>query len=407
MLSDCQGGLSFLYDSTVSAAELPLLERGARLLGGQPSDGVTSVMVAGRKVELLLGCAGSSTSSAVAEARRLVERAGVDILVGPELTEGEAVKEYANREPGIAFIGAAGVPQSSTLRDPTPNFFSFYLDDTQVAAGLGSYGFRHGWRRAVIVGQDEAINWGPAAGVVAEFCALGGDVVKRVWVSPEADPSTVVAAVPKQGVDGIFFLSASGPQLLALLNGLPLLRHGLAGKLVGSATVFVDFTQSLGKRLDGVVYSTGGTNSNPNGPAAAYTNRLARAFPNLFRFNGLEAPGAGFGLGYYNSIEAVLTALDRVHGDLSHGERRFMAALAKVELDAPNGHVRLDANRQAIAPNYLNRLTKNADGQLTVHTFETVPNVEQTFGGLFTATSPAPGRTSPPCRHGHPPPWAH
>jgi branched-chain amino acid transport system substrate-binding protein len=96
-----------------------------------------------------------------------------------------------------------------------------------------------------------------------------------------------------------------------------------------------------------------------------------------------------------------------VGGDVSEGERRFQAALAHVELEAPNGHVRLDGHRQAIAPNYLNRLTLNGKGQLTVRTFETVPDVEQTFGGLFSATSPPPGRTTPPCKRGRPPAWAH
>lgn len=406
VLSDCEGGLSFLYQATLSGAELPLLERGARLLGDQPSDGVTDITVGGKKVRVVLGCAASSPSSAVAEARRLVEREGVAIVIGPELTEVGAVKQYAARRHDVTFVSGCCGPQSATLRDPAPNFFNFSFDETQVGAGLGTYAFRQGWRRAVIIGQDEAIHWGYAGGIVAEFCALGGTVVKRVWVSPRIDPAALVRAVPKEGVDGIFFLTASGPQLLALLNGLPLLRNGLAGKLVGQATVFVDPSQSLGKRLDGVVYSTGGTNSNPGTPEAAYADRLAKAFPKLFRFTGLSTPGAGFGLAYTNAMEAVLQALAQVHGDLSNGESRFMAALERVELDAPNGHIRLDSNRQVVAPNYLNRLTRDAAGKLTVHTFLTVPGVEQTFGGLFSASSSPPGRSSPPCRRGQPPPWA-
>jgi branched-chain amino acid transport system substrate-binding protein len=406
VLSDCQGGVSFLYESTLSGAELPLLDRGAKPLGDQASDGVTSVTVGGRRVELLIGCAASSSSSAVAEARLLVERRHADVVVGPQLTETYAVEQYAARRPGIAFVAGCCAPQSTTLRNAAPNFFSFSLDETQVGAGLGAYGFRQGWRRAVIIGQDEALHWGYAAGIVAEFCSLGGNIVKRIWISTVTDPSSLAASVPKEGVDGIFFLTPSGPQLLALLNGLPLLRNGLAGKVLGQATVFVDFSQSLGKRLDGAVYSTGGTNSNPGSPGEAYTDRLASAFPKLFRFTGLSAPAAGFALGYTNAMEAVLQAIERVRGDLSGDERRFMAELAKVELDAPNGHVRLDERHQAIAPNYLNRLTRNAAGKLEAHTFLSVPNVEQTFGGLFDPGSTAPGRTTPACRPGRPPSWA-
>jgi branched-chain amino acid transport system substrate-binding protein len=258
----------------------------------------------------------------------------------------------------------------------------------------------------VVIGPDEALGWGYAAGIVAEFCALGGDVVKRVWVSPLVDPSAVVEAVPKQGIDGIFFLTPSGPQLLALLKGLPLLKDGLAGKVVGQATVFVDFSQSLGKEFDGAVYSAAGTSSYPDTPMAEYIARHAKVFPKLFRYAGLAAPAAGFGLAYYNGIEAVLRALEQTGGDLSGGQQQFRAALAQVEMDAPNGHIRLDSRRQVIAPNYLNRLTLDATGKMTVHTFLTVPDVDQTFGGLFSESTPPPGRTSPPCKRGRPAPWA-
>jgi branched-chain amino acid transport system substrate-binding protein len=37
---------------------------------------------------------------------------------------------------------------------------------------------------------------------------------------------------------------------------------------------------------------------------------------------------------------------------------------------------------------------------------QTVPSVDQTFGGLFSASSPAPSRTEPAKATGSPPPWA-
>ena len=137
----------------------------------------------------MLGCASSSSSSAVAEARRLVEREHVDVVIGPQLTEAGAVKQYAARAPGVTFVGGCCAPQTGALKDPAPNWFSFAFDETQVGAGLGTYAFRQGWRRAVIIGPDEALGWGYAAGVVGEFCALGGQVAKRIWVSPLINPS--------------------------------------------------------------------------------------------------------------------------------------------------------------------------------------------------------------------------
>jgi len=256
------------------------------------------------------------------------------------------------------------------------------------------------------VGDDNPATWGYTAGIVAEFCALGGNIVKRIWVPPTAKPASILSAVPKHGADGIFYVSGGGRVLVSLLDGLPLLHDGPAGKLVGNGSPFVDPSIGLGDRLAGAVYSTGGANSSPRGPGASYVSRLAKAFPRVYSFTGLLSPANGFGLGYYNSMQAALLALEHVHGDLSNGGRRFLAELAKVELDGPNGHVRLDANRQAIASNFLNRLERESKGRLTAHTFETIPDVEQTFGGLFSPTSPPPGRASPPCSHGDPPPWA-
>ena len=41
----------------------------------------------------------------------------------------------------------------------------------------------------------------------------------------------------------------------------------------------------------------------------------------------------------------------------------------------------------------------------SVQTFERIPDVDQAFGGVFTADSPAPDRTNPKCEKGTPPPW--
>src|SRR5262249_55233016 len=114
----------------------------------------------------------------------------------------------------------------------------------------------------------------------------------------------------------------------------------------------------------------------------------------------------GFAIGYYNSMEAMLLALEKLHGDLSGGEKRFRSELAKAALDAPNGDIGLDGNRQAIGPAYLDRFEQGSGGGLTYRTFATVRDVDQTFGGLFSLASPPPGRTNPPCRRGNPPPWA-
>ena len=61
------------------------------------------------------------------------------------------------------------------------------------------------------------------------------------------------------------------------------------------------------------------------------------------------------------------------------------------------GIVKLDARRQAIQDQYPLQVVKNSDGSIGTKVVGFVPNVDQSFGGLFKPTSPAPGRSQPPC----------
>ena len=58
--------------------------------------------------------------------------------------------------------------------------------------------------------------------------------------------------------------------------------------------------------------------------------------------------------------------------------------------------MKLDKNRQAVIDVYYQQLfLKN--GKMAAKTVAKIPNVDQTFGGTFSETTPAPGRTFPPC----------
>ena len=70
--------------------------------------------------------------------------------------------------------------------------------------------------------------------------------------------------------------------------------------------------------------------------------------------------------------------------------------IQKVVLPTAYGPIRLDKNHQGIIPVYYQQLYLKG-GKLAVKTVGYIPNVDQTFGGTFSASTPAPGRTSPKC----------
>src|SRR5262249_13483921 len=108
-----------------------------------------------------------------------------------------------------------------------------------------------------------------------------------------------------------------------------------------------------------------------------------------------QAPST-FTYGYYVNTWGLIKGLEAVKGDLSGGQKDLQAALSKVVLPAPYGQIKLDANRQAIFTVYDQQLYMN-NGKLAVKTVTSIPDVDQTFGGTFSASTRAPGRNAPGC----------
>jgi hypothetical protein len=119
------------------------------------------------------------------------------------------------------------------------------------------------------------------------------------------------------------------------------------------------------------------------GAGRAPRPRARRPVPDRVRPRPFEDPKAVVGVfdvPYYNAMAATLQALDRVHGDLSGGEKRFMAALAKVTLDGPSGRISLDSKHLGIGPNYVWQLQ---GPKLKPVVIRTIPRVDASFGGYF------------------------
>jgi branched-chain amino acid transport system substrate-binding protein len=195
VIADCEGLFAYSGDPSYAGAELPLVRRGARPLGPKPSNGISEAKVAGKNVQVVLGCGDDTAQRTLAEARRLVEQDGVDVVIGPtQIGESFVVRDYARTRPKTTFLDGTAAGQTLTLDAPAPNFFRFSTDGAQWSAGLGWYAYRKlGWRRAVTVADDEGFEYTQVAGFVAEFCALGGTIVKRLWSAPNSVPGYAAA----------------------------------------------------------------------------------------------------------------------------------------------------------------------------------------------------------------------
>jgi branched-chain amino acid transport system substrate-binding protein len=401
VLTDCQGPLHGFQEAELSGAELPLLRRGARLYGAAPTAGISAAAVAGRRVELVQGCAEAGEHTVyIEEARWLVEREHVDAVVGGASV---VTRDVARLYPDVPFVETLWDDQEITLRHPAPNLYRFTIDDSQQAAGLGTYAYRTlGWRRASIVAGDDAPGWGGAAGFVAEFCSLGGRVIRQVSRIPGATNRSLSAQALAGHPDGValFLTSFDDPTAFTqeLLNGIsqPARQLLLWPQQLEDPT----FLKVLGPRLDGVTL----TSWLPAGPPADALRRHRAAYRRFFpRLPAAFADVSGV-IGYSDSVEALLQALERSGGKLSDDRYRFRQELGRLRLVLPRGIVTLDRNRQAVTSVPLVRLRLRG-GEVTTEPVSSAANVEQSFGGLLTK-APPPGPSSQQCRRATPPSWA-
>jgi branched-chain amino acid transport system substrate-binding protein len=400
VLVDCTGPFSSAEQAVVAGVELPFLARGGRLRGSLPSQGITGASVAGRPVDVVVGCADTETRM-LAETRRLVEVDGADVVIGPTgPTAGLVLKEYARRHPEIAFVAGPSQAPELTLSDPAPNVFRFIADGSQMMAGLGTYAYRAlGWRTAAIVGSDHPYEWAEARGFAAEFCALGGRIVARLWAPAFADESGLASRVPAQA-DGVFVGGGIGPTATffakySRLRG-PLATHAVAG----GAVMLDPAVLQLGRSLNGLVVAFG-LPFETTATESAYVSQFRKVFPSIPTASATSILVVPF----HDAAQAVADALAQVHGDLSEGEHRFMAALSQVSVRSPVGSIRLDADRQAIAPNYISRISIR-EGRPVIRTLAIIPAVDQTFAGEFDARSPPATRNGQACGRGMVPPWS-
>jgi branched-chain amino acid transport system substrate-binding protein len=406
ILSDCQGAFGAFYQDDIGGAQAYLIAHtGAKPNGPSPTDGITGGTIGGRPIQIVgYGCSNDNADKALAEARRLVEQNGADILIGPlSGDEGIAVANYSKTQPGKTFINGTSGAQDTTLKVRSPNFYRFNGDGAQWNAGVGDYVYRHlGWRKAVVVADDYGFGWTSAAGFIADFCAAGGTVTRIFPPLNTTDYSSYVAQVPKS-FDGLFS-AVGGSGLLAFMKQYNQAR-GPFPKNKFAGNIFVNdpkLLAAIGSQLIGA-YAGGPTNEDTKSPnAAAYIAALTQAYPNIPQEGSLaKAASSVFTINYYAGMWALDKALTQVKGDLSNGQAALHAALAKTSLpDAPYGPITLDANRQAIVNNYIAQVTPPPAGA-KVPGFKTVlavPNVNQTFGGSFSASTPPPGRTAPACQ---------
>ena len=333
----------------------------------------------GKDLEIIRGSSDASPDSALRAAKKLVEQDKVDILIAPlSGSEGIALRDYAKTQPQITVINGCSGALETTYVTPAPNFFRFNIDGAQMHKGLGQYIYnvKH-YKKIATIGEDYSFIYTQVFGLALDYCPLGGQITKRIWVPlGTKDFSSVISSLPDD-VDAIY-LGLGGADALNFLNQYQ--QAGGNAKLFGG-TIMIDQTilSSKGKAKEALIgtasaSSFGDTSDDPKWQA--FVKAYKDSWPPEKRF---PSPSL-CAVHYYDETDAALLALDKVNGDLSDGHKKFREALATLVLDAPNGQIKLDENRQAIGTTFVTEVVRDSNGDLVSKVVQVVPNVDQRLG---------------------------
>jgi branched-chain amino acid transport system substrate-binding protein len=406
ILSDCQGAFASNYEQDIGGA-ITALAQFADVKPknpNKPSAGWTGGQIGGHPLKLVgIGCSNDKADTAIKETRRLMEQLGADVMIGPlSGDESVAVANYAKQHSNKTFVNGTAGAWDTTAAVKAPNFFRFNGDGIQWNAGIGDLAYRKlKWRKAAIIMDDYSFGYASGAGMIADFCAAGGNIVKRVFPPLNAtDFSSYARQLPDPSkVDG-YFWAVGGTGTIPSLKAFEQ-AHGkiTANKVIGNLFFFASGAdKQLGPRLNGAY--VGGFGSSPDLKSAAVTkykailDRWYKKYPPLAG-KASDHAADGFTYNYYLNAWGLVKALKAVNGDISGGQKKLQTALRTTSVDGAYGKVTLDKNRQAIQDQYSYRMDVKA-GALSIVTVQFIPKVAQSFGGSITKP---PSRTSPTCAH--------
>ncbi len=409
ILSDCGGAFAANYQQDIGGAITAVSQfGGARPKNkNKPSDGWVGGSIGGHPLKLVgIGCANDTADSAIKETKRLMEQLGADMMIGPlSGDESVAVANYAKQHPTKTFVNGTAGAWDTTAAVKAPNFFRFNGSGVQWQAGIGSIATKKNkWKKAAIIMDDYSFGYASGAGFIADFCAAGGNITKRVFPPLNTtDYSSFVQQLPAPDkVDGYFWaIGGTGtvPSIKAFENLYGPLK---AKQIIGNLFFFSSGAdKTIGPHLSGAYVGGFGTSPDLKGAAVTkYKKILDKWFNKYPPLAGKASDHAadGFTYNYYVNAQALMKALIAVKGNISDGQKALQKRLRVTTLpDAAYGPLRLGKNNQALQQQYSYRMDVSAPGALAIVTVQKVVQyVDETFGG--TVTKP-PSRTYPTCAH--------
>jgi len=347
-------------------------------------------MMAGRPVELIVADTGGNPATAKTKVQELVERDGVDAIIGPLAAfEALAINDYI-AQVGVPTLSIAAA-EDMTQRTPNPYFVRATSTSAQASHPMGHYAaVDREFRRAATIADDFAYGQEMVAGFQRTFEDNGGQVVLKLWPPLNvAEYSAYIAQI--QDVDVVYMAFAG-------INGLRFMRqyaeYGLKDNiplLGGMTSADESILRNMGDEALGVISSSF--------YSAELESPANRSFVTSMKAAYDLDPGFYAVTPYLEAM--VLEAALQELGGRTDDKMALMGALRAVALDdSPRGQFRFDEFGNVVGNIYIFEVQRR-DGRLVNTPIKTYENVSQfwTYDPEAFLEQPVYSRDSPPARY--------
>ncbi len=368
LLSDTSGSLA-IYG--------PMLENGFKLGLEYATQG--SNQVAGRPIEVIIKDTASKPETATSQARELIEKDGVDLLVGvPSSGAALAVAEIAKNNKKIYIAEPAASPD---LSGKNFNEYVFRTSRTSVqdALTMGAALTKMG-KKFVQVAPDYAFGYGSAAGFYAVVKGNGGSFV----VNDNAEKSGAIY-IPQDTTDFTPYLQqvldSKAEVLIVTWAGagfVPLFQQMQQLGIFKAMTVATGMgdNKTLASGYKEAIGSVGVSVYHYVLPKNPVNDWLVKRHQELFK-----SPPDLFTAGGFAAAQMAVEGLKKTNGDATAD--KLIPVLEGLEFQSPKGLFKIrKSDHVALQPLYLVKLTNVSDPEYKF--FDLVQELK-------------PDDTAPPC----------
>jgi branched-chain amino acid transport system substrate-binding protein len=325
--------------------------------------------VAGRKIEVVFADDAGAPDTGLTKAKQLVESDKVNLLMGLTSTPiCYAVAGYAKTAQVPTIVSGNCGAESLMYDDKTssPYLVRFTQNGTGIADPLADYGYKKGYRKAVLITSDYGGGLETADAFGSAWVGRGASIVQEIhpplgtndmgpYVSQISSAGDVLVTF-MPGVDSLRFADAYGTYFSG--SNRPVLDH-FGGLISGT-----NFAQSKTK----VVGVTGDYAYSPALETPA-NQTLLKAW-NAKYPNRPVSTDTGVGWAAGQVLEAAVKA---VNGNVED-KQGFMNALYKLRVDTVKGPLSLDAQHDVIQDIYFWQAQKEGNdvGLKVVDTYKDI-----------------------------------